>query len=308
MFMDKSLALDISRRLFSYAIDLSIHTQAKALLIYADVFDTPEAFRNIARENCGVPLILVTDDPETFYQCSNDGCSILAVPRIRLDRPAQIHMAVLLGFAKGVFDHGDQLVCTTGAPGSNLLDLILYTEPASELGAFGVSIHEKISEEIMSEVFERILAIAIELGNEGREGKPVGTIFVIGDLENVMKNSEQMIFNPFHGYPAEERNVLDPRLKETIKEFAMIDGAFLISGTGFVESAGAYLRSNVPPEMLARGLGTRHQSAAGITAATGAVAVVVSQSTGNITVYHQGKKLIEIEKADVADRMARGKE
>ena len=112
----------------------------------------------------------------------------------------------------------------------------------------------------------------------------------------VFKHSDQMILNPFRGHPRAKRNVLDPELEETIKEFATIDGAFVITGDGYIESAGVYLRSTVPGVELPAGLGARHQSAAAITAATAAIAVTVSESTGTVTVYHGGKILIEIEK------------
>lgn len=35
------------------------------------------------------------------------------------------------------------------------------------------------------EVFERLLTIAMELAAEGKEGKPLGTMFVLGDHEKV---------------------------------------------------------------------------------------------------------------------------
>ena len=79
-------------------------------------------------------------------------------------------------------------------------------------------------------VFERLLTLASELGLEGREGRPVGTLFVVGDSDRVLAQSHQLVINPFHGYPEAERNILDPRLEETIKEFSAIDGAFVDPG------------------------------------------------------------------------------
>ena len=57
----------------------------------------------------------------------------------------------------------------------------------------------------------------------------------------MLSQSHQLVINPFHGYPEAERNVLDPRLEETIKEFSAIDGAFIIRGDGVILSAGRYL-------------------------------------------------------------------
>ena len=112
-----------------------------------------------------------------------------------------------------------------------------------------------------------MLTLAGELGVEGREGRPVGTLFVIGDSDRVLAQSHQLVINPFHGYPENERNILDPRLEETIKEFSAIDGAFIVRGDGVILAAGRYLapRGKLDPP-LPHGLGTRHEAAASITA------------------------------------------
>ena len=132
---------------------------------------------------------------------------------------------------------------------------------------------------------------------EGREGRTVGTLFVVGDSDRVLSQSHQLVFNPFHGYPEEERNILDHRLEETIKEFSAIDGAFVVRGDGVVLSAGRYLapRSKLE-EPLPQGLGTRHEAAASITVTTDAIAVCVSQSTGTVSIFKRGRMILDIQK------------
>lgn len=46
-------------------------------------------------------------------------------------------------------------------------------------------------------VFDRLLTPVLELTEEGKEGKPLGTLFVLGNHEKVMEMSTQMIINPF---------------------------------------------------------------------------------------------------------------
>jgi DNA integrity scanning protein DisA with diadenylate cyclase activity len=143
-------------------------------------------------------------------------------------------------------------------------------------------------------VFERTLTLAAQLAVEGREGRPVGALFVLGDSAAVLAQSRSLILNPFHGHPEQERNILDPRLEETIKEFAALDGAFIVRGDGVVLTAGTQLLSIGPPIRLPGGLGTRHAAAAGITASTGAVAVCISQSTGTVSVFKSGRLVADI--------------
>ncbi len=153
-----------------------------------------------------------------------------------------------------------------------------------------------IAENIHPEVFQAVLHLSIELAEKGREGKPIGTIFVVGDHEKVLPLTKQMIINPFKGYDEEERNILAPALKETIREFAAMDGAFIISGDGIVLTAGAYLGAASEEANLPRGLGSRHMAAAGITNLTNAVAFVISESSGDVRIFKNGKILTQIEK------------
>ena len=56
------------------------------------------------------------------------------------------------------------------------------------------------------EVFEQVLEIAIQIAAEGREGKPFGALFVVGDNENVARYATQLVLNPIKGYEENERN------------------------------------------------------------------------------------------------------
>ena len=139
--------------------------------------------------------------------------------------------------------------------------------------------------------------LATSLASEGREGRSVGVLFVLGDTQQVIKASEQMILNPFHGYPDRQRQILNEDMDETIREYSALDGAFIIKGNGVVISAGTYLRPGVAGEDLPQGLGARHAVAAGITASTSSIAITVSQSTGTVRIWRGGKLITEIERA-----------
>jgi DNA integrity scanning protein DisA with diadenylate cyclase activity len=105
-----------------------------------------------------------------------------------------------------------------------------------------------------------------------------------------------MVMNPFRGYAEKERNILDPTLKETIKEFAAIDGAFVVRGDGVVVSAGTYLKVSRDVS-LPGGYGSRHRIACAITDAVSCVAVALSQSTGEVTVFRRGAVVVSLTRA-----------
>ncbi|MEN6341877.1 MAG: diadenylate cyclase [Methanospirillum sp.] len=138
-------------------------------------------------------------------------------------------------------------------------------------------------------VFDAVLRIALEIAREGREGKPVGTAFLVGDVDGVLAYSTQFILNPFKGHTAEERRITNEELAENIKEFALLDGAFVIGGDGVVEAAGRYITVDTSAIRIPAGLGSRHASVAGISLVTGTIGIVVSQSGGLIKIFRHGE-------------------
>src|SRR5208282_1945633 len=92
--------------------------------------------------------------------------------------------------------------------------------------------------DVRQEVFDSVFHICTEISIEGREGKAVGTTFLIGDTKNVLAKSRQIMLNAFEGHVPEMRMVTNPDLRENIKEFAQLDGAFVITGDGFIEASG----------------------------------------------------------------------
>ena len=174
---------------------------------------------------------------------------------------------------------------------------MIVLDLGTEVEMFASSATEILPPDVTPAVFERLLTVASELAVEGREGRPVGSLFIVGDSDRVLASSRQLVMNPFHGYPEDERNVLDPRLEETIKEFSAIDGAFLVRGDGVLLSAGRYLTPQCDPlTPLPHGLGARHEAAAGITVSTEAIAISVSQSTGTVSIFRSGRLVTDIQK------------
>lgn len=224
---------------------------------------------------------------------------VILVPRIPLTRSSLLKLSVLLGLSSGKIKQGDRIVCVVGNTDQGLLDSIQYLDTSNETEILTSKISTNLSEEVNTEVFEALLNFSIELADKGREGKPVGTIFVVGDEEKVMQLSRQMVINPFKGYSEEERNLLSPSMKETLREFSAMDGAFVISGDGIVLTAGRFLSAAADETKLRRGLGSRHIAAAGITALTNAIAFVISESSGDLRIFKSGKLLMEFEKTTI---------
>jgi DNA integrity scanning protein DisA with diadenylate cyclase activity len=152
----------------------------------------------------------------------------------------------------------------------------------------------KLDLHVPLEVLRSVVDLATEIGREGREGKPVGTMFVVGDTEKVMAMSRPLNFNPFRGYSRKERDIRDRRVREQIKDLAQLEGAIIIRRDGVAEAACMYIDAPAEGITLSKGLGTRHWSAAAITKKTRAVAVVVSQSSGSVRIFQNGMVVMHI--------------
>ena len=146
---------------------------------------------------------------------------------------------------------------------------------------------------VNTRVLEQIVALAVEIAREGREGRKIGTLFVVGDTEEVLKRSKPLILDPLEGHPEESKRIDDPDVRETLKELAQLDGAFVVSNEGVVLSATRYIDAASDDLNLPLGLGSRHVAGASISSRTNAVAVVVSESS-MVRMFDDGELVSEI--------------
>lgn len=287
----------LTRSLVRHAHAIAREVSARVVLLHADVVEDDADLADLILD---VDFRVILVSRRAHFQAPagwGDLCAVVRVPDIPMTRAGQVKVAVLVAGAEGLVRSGDRIVCLTGLDGSGTIDTVLVLDLGTEVEMFAGSAAESLPTDVKPAVFERLLTLAGELGMEGREGKPVGTLFILGDSDRVMTLSRQLVMNPFHGYPEEERNVLDPRLEETIKEFSAIDGAFLVRGDGVLLSAGRYLNPQAETtEPLPQGLGARHEAAAGITISTDAIALSVSQSTGTVSIFRAGRLVTDIPK------------
>ncbi len=198
------------------------------------------------------------------------------------------------GISKKYIQKGDRIVCVGDeSVGMGYKGLIFIFDVDKVF--FNMSTH-RLTQNVSTEVLEAIINLALEIGNEGREGRKIGTAFVIGKRQDIMKYGKQIIINPFSNYPEEARLVSDPNMKETVKGFAQLDGVFMVDEKGVLLSAGTLINLSLDGVELPGmdGFGTRHRFSAAITKLTEAIAVVVSESGGVVRVFKDGKAVMKL--------------
>jgi diadenylate cyclase len=240
--------------------------------------------------------ILVTRNPGESGEERKGFAEIIQVRSFSNQRLAQLRSAVLVALTRGLINFSDRLCCVGGIAGSNQFDTVVVVDVEREFQTLLTGPADLLPADVKPEVLERVLAVAMDLAVEGREGRPVGGLFVVGDSDRVDKFIKPLVLNPFYGYKEEDRNILSPFMDETIKEFSSIDGAFIIRGDGVVESAGSLIQAADYDHALPSGLGSRHAAAAAISVATQCIAIVISSSTGQVTLFRRGVMLPLTEK------------
>ncbi|MEE9256211.1 MAG: diadenylate cyclase [bacterium] len=266
---------------------------ARAVFVHADAMKDLSA---LSRLPSGVERFVTTCSPELFEALEEADCRVLQLPPLSLNRIDAIKMGVVIALSEGAITKEDTIVCLSGLSENEEIDTLIVFRLDQEKEMLLTSESQSELDGVDPKVFGTLLSLSLELAAEGREGKPRGGLFVLGDHDIVLQYSRQMVINPFHGYPEEQRNIMDPALRETLKEFSAIDGAFIIRGDGVVEAAGRHLNAAgdlaLPP-----GLGSRHMAAAGITDVSTATSFVISESTGTVSIFKNGKIFMQIGKS-----------
>ena len=221
------------------------------------------------------------------------GIPVLPLPDYDLGRPEKLKIALVSGIARGLYKEGDVVVGLLARKPAAMPDSILVVTVGQEEedGSFGFLQAEGVSAGVM----DALLELAVSIGVEGWEGRPVGALFVVGDSSTVMEKSRQLTLNPFQGYSEDEKNIMNPDVRHALHAFAVLDGAFIVREDGVVVAAGRYLNFDEEKDLdVPLGLGARHMAAAGISRDTEAIAIVVSQTSGSVRVFRRGKAALEL--------------
>jgi len=192
---------------------------------------------------------------------------------------------------KKYIEKGERVVCIEDESMGTGYKSVLLIFDVDDI-FFRISKH-KLAENIDSNVIETIIDISREIAIEGREGRKIGTAFIIGDPSELSKYLKQMIINPFYNI-SDKVKITDPNIRETIKEFSQLDGVFLIDTNGSIISTGSYINIDHTNLDFPEGFGTRHRACAALTKETNSLAVVVSESGGIVRVFKNGRVVMKI--------------
>lgn len=263
-----------------------------ATIILADVsYD----FKEIKQLLKPTPLIVASPVAEVQEAAKADEIPVVPLVQEPQTRQVQLSQALLEAIADDMVKTGDRVVVLYSGYERDSIDTLSVINLSERLARLTARDLQRLETQVPLGTLRRVVDLAVEIGREGRESKKVGTLFVVGNHRKVLEMSHEGIHDPFKGYSKKERMISNARVRESIKEIAQIDGAFIISSDGCVMGAGRILDAPAEELTLSKGLGARHWAAAAISKATNAIAIAVSESTGTVRLFQNGTVVLRIE-------------
>jgi DNA integrity scanning protein DisA with diadenylate cyclase activity len=238
---------------------------------------------------------VAADFPAEAEGASKAGFPLVVLNIVEGPVHEKLTQALLESVADDILAPGAKVVAIYSGFEADTIDSISVVHLDEHLGRLTSRDLRQLESKAPLDTLKTVVDLAVEIGREGREGKPVGTVFVVGDTRKVMASSHALVFDPVRGYSRKERTLFDPRVREGIKEIAQMDGAFVVATDGTVEAASRYIDASAESITLSKGLGARHWAAAAITRKTKAVAVAVSESNGTVRIFSDGEVFLRIE-------------
>jgi DNA integrity scanning protein DisA with diadenylate cyclase activity len=286
----------LDREFLRTVLSLAAKAEVDRLLLVSDM---PLSAEHLRGRPIKKKLVYAVSEDRLAQSLRRQGYVCVTVPPYDYSRVEKVKVALVAAMTANVLADGENVLCLTGRSGARMPDTLIRLQ-------IGRGFEEKaaidtigLGAEFNPQVVEALVSLAMAIGHEGFEGHPIGTIFVLGDSTAVMEKSRQLTINPFQGISEAERNVQDPSIREALKNFAVLDGAFVIREDGVVLAAGRYLQVGSNAERkgveLPLGLGARHAAAAAITVETRAISISVSQSSGTVRVFKDGDGVLELQ-------------
>ncbi|MDA7980546.1 MAG: diadenylate cyclase [Pirellulales bacterium] len=280
--------------LFDVALRLIPSVQAQAILV---LIEAPTDWDEIAAKAGDIPVVMAADSAELLEGAEEAGLSAVAIDMPKSSVHDKLSQGLLEAAAEDMLHTGSNVIALFGAFESGGIDSLSIITLKEHLGRLTVRDLRQLETSVPLETLQSVVNLAVEIGREGREGKPVGTIFVVGDQRKVLSLSHPQGFDPVKGYNRKERDLRNARVREGVKEIAQMDGAFVISSDGIILGACRYIDASAQAITLSKGLGSRHWAAAAISHASKAIAVAVSESDGTVRLFQNGEVMLRIEPA-----------
>jgi DNA integrity scanning protein DisA with diadenylate cyclase activity len=278
--------------IFGMAVQLAHSAEGDALMM---LVEQPCDWGRLKQLAGDLRLLLAADNRDNLEGVEQSGLSYVVLDMAESPVHEKLTQALLECVADEFLPPGARVIAIYSGFEVGVIDSISIIHLGEHLERLTSHDLRNLETSVPLDTLKTVVDLAVEIGREGREGKPVGTLFVVGDSRKVLAMSHPTGFDPVKGYQRKERDISDPRVREGIKEIAQMDGAFVVSPDGIVDAACRYIDAPAANITLSKGLGSRHWAAAAISRVTKCVAVAVSESNGTVRIFQNGEVVLRVE-------------
>lgn len=271
---------------------LSKASDADALLL---LLESPVDWKTVLKKTQTSQLLVASHNEDVVNVATEAGLEAIHIDMPEATVQERLSQAVLGCVAAELIPAKGTVVTLYSGFDTEEIDTVSVLKLTERLGRLTARDLRKLETKVPLETLKLVVDLAVDIGREGREGKPVGTMFVVGDHRKVLEQSRPGGFDFVKGYQRKERNLGDSRVREGIREIAQLDGMFIVSADGTIEACARIIDTPQVELTMTTGLGSRHYSGAAISKNTRAIAVVVSESSGTVRIFQNGEVVLRIE-------------
>jgi DNA integrity scanning protein DisA with diadenylate cyclase activity len=271
---------------------LSEASECDALLV---LLDNPTEWAKLKAHAGGVEVLVAATSAEALEGAKEAALETVLLETHEASVLDRLTEALLKSIADELLAPSANVVAVYSGFEAGSIDSISFIRLDEHLGRLTARDLRQIETSVPLDTLRAVVDLAVDIGREGREGKPVGTMFVVGDTKQVLPHAHPGGFDAVKGYGRKERNVRDSRTRESLKEVAQLDGAFVVAADGTVEKSCQIINAPAETLTLSKGLGSRHWAAAAISKCTSAIAIVVSESSGTVRIFKGGEVILRVE-------------
>lgn len=196
-----------------------------------------ETWYPVLAPRISVPIISVLpngEDCQEWYTPLREGDTAIQLPCAVEGIEDLSNLAVALAITEGALSFGDHVIFVGGGK-ENEARFVILTQISD---ASFSELHRVIANPAIASprALKEALTLSLELGRMRQ--RPSGALYVIGDAENVLASSTQLFMNPFEHQPIDMRDITNARVRDTLREYARLDGAVVIMQTALFRPPG----------------------------------------------------------------------
>ncbi len=203
--------------MFDLAVRLANADDIHALLVLLEGPTDWDALRKRAR---GEKILVAADEGASLEGAAEAGLNPVVLNMVGSAVHDKLSQALLEAVADEILEPGVRVVALYGGFEAGAIDSVSIIALSDHLGRLTVRDLRQLETSVPLDTLQTVVNLAVEIGREGREGKPVGAMFVVGDHRKVLASSHSQGFDPMRGYKIKERNIKSARVREALIQLA----------------------------------------------------------------------------------------